>query len=242
MDMNELQEKVQMMGKELQRLKDIEAIRRLQHIYGFYLTTWMNEEIINLFSDSRETSVDFPQGTFFAKEGIKIAFGHTNTDMNPEYMHQLMQLQGVIDIATDGKTAKGRWWGFGAMALPESENFNLAANDQGILQEFACGVYENEYIKEDGVWKLWKLKWIPLYTCSPDNGWVKPERLTKLPLVNEGQAKFPSWWKPDIPPKGIDYAYPSGYILPFHYKHPVTGKESTENKRNARVKGIIKHR
>jgi hypothetical protein len=236
MDINELPAKVQMMEKELQRLKDIEEIRRLQHIYGFYLTTFMNEEMIDLFSNSRESSLEFPEGTFLSKEGVKVAFGHTNKEMNPEFMHQLMQLQGVIDVAEDGKTAKGRWWGFGAMAMPKSESLNQRAADQGVSQAFACGVYENEYIKEDGIWKFWKIKWVPLYSCSPENGWVKPERLAKRPLAKEGQVKFPDWWKPDIPSKEIDYTYPSGYILPFHYKHPVTGKESTEGKRNDRVK------
>ena len=26
--------------------------------------------------------------------------------------------------------------------------------------------------------------------------------------------------------------YPSGYIVPFHFKHPVTGNETSEKKRN----------
>jgi hypothetical protein len=32
--------------------------------------------------------------------------------------------------------------------------------------------------------------------------------------------------------------YPSGYIIPFHYKHPVTGKETSEKKRNAASKKV----
>jgi hypothetical protein len=237
MEINELQTKILTLEKELQRLKDIEEIRRLQHIYGYYLTTFMNEEMIDLFSDSPESTLEFPEGIFLAKKGIRLAFGHTNRDMNPEFMHQLMQLQGVIDIADDGRTAKGRWWGFGAMAVPETESADPDSVTKRISQSFACGVYENEYIKEKGIWKYWKIKWVPLYTFSPDNGWVKPERLAARKITANGQVQFPDWWKPDIPSKGIDYTYPSGYILPFHYRHPVTGKESTESKRNAKIKG-----
>ena len=30
--------------------------------------------------------------------------------------------------------------------------------------------------------------------------------------------------RPDSSPENRFEPYPSGYILPFHYKHPVTGK------------------
>jgi hypothetical protein len=39
--------------------------------------------------------------------------------------------------------------------------------------------------------------------------------------------------KSDQPPANIDTKYPSGYILPFHFVHPVTGKTTTEAGRNA---------
>jgi hypothetical protein len=55
-----------------------------------------------------------------------------------------------------------------------------------------------------------------------------------------GEVMIPPWWKSDLPAKGIAYSYPSGYILPFHFKHPVTGKLTTEEKRNEWVKGVKK--
>ena len=52
------------------------------------------------------------------------------------------------------------------------------------------------------------------------------------------QGRLPEGWDSDLPARGIDYAYPSGYILPFHFKHPITGKETSEGERNKRVKGV----
>jgi hypothetical protein len=43
---------------------------------------------------------------------------------------------------------------------------------------------------------------------------------------------------PDIALDKNDLRYVSGYIFPFHFKHPVTGKETTEAKRNARLKPL----
>jgi hypothetical protein len=229
-----LEAKVAAMEKEITRLKDIEAIRKLEHAYSFYLVMWMPDEIIDLFSWRDDTTLEWPEGTFYGKDGLKRFFGNINPKKDPEFMHQMMHLSDVIDIAEDGKTGKGRWWGFGAMALP--------TGDSGIMQALACGIYENDFIKEDGTWKLWKIKWVPVYSGTPARGWVKEERLAKPrpqpKPQNEGELSVPTWWKPDKPARGIAYSYPSGYILPLHFKHPVTGKKTTEEKRNARVKGV----
>ena len=227
-----LEAKVAAMEKELQRLKDIEAIRKLEHAYSFYLVMWMPEEIIDLFAWREDTTLEWPEGTFYGKDGLNRFFGNINPNKDPEFMHQMMHLSDVIDIAEDGKTGKGRWWGFGAMALP--------MGDMGVNQALACGIYENDFIKEDGVWKLWKIKWVPVYSGTPARGWVKPERVAgEMPPPGEGEEmRVPEWWRPDKPARGIDYGYPSGYILPFHFKHPVTGKTSSEAERNKRVRGV----
>jgi hypothetical protein len=41
---------------------------------------------------------------------------------------------------------------------------------------------------------------------------------------------------PDIPPTASDPRFLSGYIFPFHYKHPVTGRETSEKVKNSRLK------
>jgi len=229
-----LEAKVAAMEKELTRLGDIEAIRKLEHAYCFYLVMWMPEEIITLFSERDDVTLEWPEGTFFGVDGLHRFFGRINAGKDPEFMHQMMHLSDVIDIAPDGKTGKGRWWGFGAMALGSAE--------MGIMQAFACGIYENDFIKEEGVWKLWKIKWVPVYSATPATGWVKPEKIAKPrpPRTGDEAASPGGWWQPDKPAKGIPYSYPSGYILPFHFKHPVTGKKTAEDKRNARLKGAKK--
>lgn len=211
--------------KEVNRLRDIEAIRKLEHAYSFYLAMWMRDEIIDLFSERPDTTLEWPEGTFFGADGLQRFFGNINPNQDPEFLHQMMHLSDVIDIADDGQTGKGRWWGFGAMAIP--------MGTQGVAQSFGCGIYENEFIKENGIWKIWKIKWVPVYSATPAQGWVKPERVAKPRPRPEGELQIPPWWKSDLPAKGIPYSYPSGYILPFHFKHPVTGRETTEQKRNA---------
>ena len=138
-------------------------------------------------------------------------------------MHQVMQLSGIVDVDPDGKTAKGRWYGWGAVAVPVGG---------GVTQSFMNGIYEMEYVKQDGKWKIKKLQFSRNYIIAPGEGWVKPERVAAVDRQNIRQQITP-----DLP-RTFEPGYPSGYIFPFHYNHPVTGKETTEGKRNSSLKSL----
>jgi hypothetical protein len=187
--------------RTLQTLLDIEEIKKLQRAYGYYLEHWMGKASVKRYYEGR-----------FKTE--------------PELFHQLMQLCPVIDVSPDGKTAKGRWYGFGAVAAPHGK---------GVGQSIMNGIYENEYIKQDGKWKFKRIHWAMNYMMKPGPGLVAPERLAAA----DSEFKM-TWPEPDIPPTRFDARYPSGYILPFHYKHPITGKITSEEKTNQSVKGIEK--
>jgi len=223
-------EKLEIQVESLQRLQDVEDIKKLQYAYGYYLMNWLHEELIDCFSTSPNTTLEWPQGSFIGADGPRRFFGNINTMKDPEFMHQMMQISGIVDIEPDGDTAKGRWWGFGAMAIPAGSM--EVPGGEGVGQSIGCGIYEMEYIRENGVWKILKIKWVPVYSGTLEEGWVKPERRSKAKSAAINSRGFPEDWHPDGGPDPVDYSYPSGHILPFHYPHPVTGKKTTEEKRN----------
>jgi len=116
-----------------------------------------------------------------------------------------MPLNGIVDVEPDGINAKGRWYGFFLGALYRG----------GTLRALiGCGIWENEYIKEDGIWKfknssstiLSVLRWMRVGSKTPY-------------LANPPHGSSPP------PGPGTHFQhYPSGYIFPYHYKNPVTGK------------------
>lgn len=214
-----LEERVTSQEKKLRTLEDIEEIERLQRAYGYYIEHWMAGEIIDLFSDGPDASLTLAAGTYLGKSRIKQYFEHYK-NQNNEFMHQVMQLQGIIDVNPDGQTAKGQWYGFGAVAIPV---------EKGVIQEFFGGIYGVDYVKEGGIWKLKKLRFDQVFSCTPLRGWVKPERVVAAP---DGPSA--SLLKADIP-RTFSLRYPSGYIFPFHFKHPVTGKETSERAHNAAI-------
>jgi hypothetical protein len=201
-----LEARLKALEEEVTRLKDIEEIKRLQKIYGFYLERWQADDITELFSDAPDASVEIADtGVFIGKRSIRRFFSLLE---NPpkEFLHVMTQLNDVVDVDKSGKTAKGRWYGLGVLAM---------AVDGVTRAIFSNGVYENEYVKEDGKWKIKQMVWNRIFFTPYEDGWVKTPVLTGKVSSREV--------KPDKP--GTSYRpYPSGTVAPFHFRHPITGK------------------
>ena len=209
--MKELEEKVRI-------LQDIEDIKRLQKAYGFYLEHFMRDEIMDLFADRSDLVLNGAEG---GREDLRKFFKNlSDLSQNPEFLHQAMQLSGIVDVSSDGQTAEGRWYSLGAVALPMGS---------GVRPMSLNGIYTVEYVKENGTWKIKTLKFHPVSLASPTEGWVKKERIAADPPAGAGK-------RGPAKPMDSEARYPSGYIVPFHYKHPVTGKKTGEAKHNALMK------
>jgi hypothetical protein len=205
--------------KQLRVLQDIEDIKRLQCAYGYYLERWMSEEIIDCFSNNSEVSGTFVEGTYNGPEGIRAYFGKSR-EQPPEFLHQVMQVSPVITIDPDGLRAKSRWYGYGTVAFRPVNN----TIDPNIMSV----VYEMEYIKEDGVWKILKLALQLHYSYNLRRmlGMAGEDE----PAAREGSLELhPDEWAE------FNTSYPSGYIYPLHFVHPVTGKPTSDLKRNAKL-------
>ncbi len=81
-------------------------------------------------------------------------------------------MQPVINIAADGQTARARW---------RSLVLGGVHGQDGRWME---GPYENEYVKENGVWKIAKLHWYVTVTGSYDKGWHRQAYPAAGPLAN----------------------------------------------------------
>ncbi|MBN2074065.1 MAG: nuclear transport factor 2 family protein [Dehalococcoidales bacterium] len=214
-----LEDELIILKKQLQVLQDIEDIKRLQCAYGYYLERWMSEEIIDCFSNNPEVSGTFVEGTYKGPEGIRAYFGKSQ-EQPPEFLHQVMQVSPVITVDPDGLRAKGRWYGYGTIAF-RPVNSTIDPNIMSV-------VYEMEYIKEDGVWKILKLALQLHYSYNMRRmlGVAGEDE----PAASEGSLELhPDEWAE------FNTSYPSGYIYPIHFFHPVTGKTTSEAKRNAKL-------
>jgi len=132
-----------------------------------------------------------------------------STGLTEGTLQNHLQLQGVIHVAPDGKTAKGRW-----RALIQTAQWQKGA----MMGE---GPYEMDYRKEDGVWKISKLHWYVTYQAPYEKG----PAMGRTPFPGVSQD-FP----PDLPPTEVYDSFPGVYVPPFHYDNPVSGRPASTNK------------
>jgi len=159
MNAQEMEDRIKELEKQVAKLKDIEDIQRLQKSYGYYIQNWMYKELSDLFADSPEAELKIMTGIFSGKESVKKYFYSLKSQSeNPDFLHQLMQLSGIVDVMPDGKRAQGRWFALGAVALPHTEGVQAISSN---------GIYTADYVKEEGVWKILKLTWSPLIIGCP---------------------------------------------------------------------------
>ena len=197
------------------RLEDIKRIEHLQRIYGYYRDNAEWRKVVDLFSDNAESVEIADHGVYKGKEGVRrfyIDLIQGGKERKPRYgtLSIALQIQGVVTVDPDGVNAKGRWYGFMMEARP-----TLSLHEGDLRQTWGHGIYENEYVKEDGTWLIKKLHFFLHFRTPFEDGWLK------TPVVGQHgpDAEVP----PDAPPTEY-HPSPSGYVFKTHMKHPITGE------------------
>jgi hypothetical protein len=192
--------------REIGLLEDTKAIKRLQRAYGYYVDKKLSREIGALFADAPNTTAELGgSGVYVGRARIAEFYDRIigGAELEPGELFNHMILQGVVHVAPDGRTAKGRW-----RAL-------IQIGEHGESAVWAEGPYENEYVKENGVWKFSKVHWYQTFSAPYSPGWhMAPEPMSP-PLTD-----FP----PDRPPTAVYESYPGVYQPPYHYRNPVSGR------------------
>ncbi|MCK9510049.1 MAG: nuclear transport factor 2 family protein [Pigmentiphaga sp.] len=195
----------------LQHHDDLESIKKLTRIYGYYLDKALWDELLPLFTDDCEIEVS-ALGVYVGKKQLETLFkqilgkGPAKSGPNGLLHGQLynhMILQGIVHVDDDGQYARGRWRSF--MQLAEFGKTAL----------WGEGPEELEYRKEGGKWRIHKLHFYRTFHVPFDQGWA----LAKSPKGGM-RSDFPA----DRPPTEDYDPFPAAYVPPFHYPNPITGR------------------
>jgi hypothetical protein len=215
-----LRQKLDDLEQEVGRLRDESEIRKVQYSYGYFIDKSQYNECVDLFAENGE--VWFLGGIYKGKAGVRRLYierfqtNFTDGHNGPRYGWLLdhPQLQMVIDVAPDRGTAKVRGRSTMQAGLHES-----AKGDQRAWWE--GGIYENDYVREDGVWKIKALRYFPFWHGSFAEGWAK----TPIDFIPMAKTIYPEDpLGPDVLIEPAPRLWPATDIVPFHYPHPVTGK------------------
>jgi hypothetical protein len=203
--LEELERRLAQAEAELGRQQDVEAIRVLQYTYGYYMDKQLFKQVVDLFSEHPVSAEWGGSGVYLGRAGVIRRFGN-GLDVGPKYgvLREHLQLQGVIHVAPDRKTAKGRFHALILWAMDPKDPTG---------QQWQMGIYENEYVRENGVWKFSKLDYKQVLTTPYSDGWGKTQLYSGC---GPGTADLPTTWY---------HPYPENGVFPFHYPNPVTGAD-----------------
>lgn len=164
----------------LQSLEDYREICNLQGRYNHYLQTGqLKDKMAELFA--------------FSNPGVKVEMCDSGLWEGPAKVGELfkhmagskygmagslmvhMLLTPVIEVAKDGRTAKGMWNSFGTNTYK--------AFDGSLEAMWQLGKYDLTFIKEDGKWKYLEFKWYVIFRTPFHEGWVKRPMVESLRAV-----------------------------------------------------------
>ena len=149
--------------QKLSAAEQVVALNAIANLMGRYshLGRLRGEDTLEELFAMKQPDVSWrtpmgPQGP----EALKRRFrqpGEAPRGEVPGQLHAHSMFSPVVEVAADGKTAKGVWDSFG----PNISN----GSDVGNWLWVKYGV---DFIKEDGAWKIWHMQVYPLFNTPQD--------------------------------------------------------------------------
>ncbi|MEJ1964836.1 MAG: nuclear transport factor 2 family protein [Gammaproteobacteria bacterium] len=199
-------QRVQEIETRSARVDDVNELRNLQGIFGYYFDKALWDDVTDLFADDGTIELGL-NGVYAGKANIrKYLYSLTGgkPGLRPGEIMNHFQLSPVVTLAPDGLTAKARW-----RTIIQGGTYG-----KGSGGDWGEGVYENEYVQQNGVWKIKTLHFYTKFYAPYEGGWT---RAPKDSALRYGKSSV----KPSLPPSVKYESYPAKFTPPFHYANPV---------------------
>ena len=148
-----LQQRIDRLDTSVQAAEGVRAIKRLHYSYAHYLESGLWNDLADLFTQN--AAGEFPTGSVKGSENLRQYFmqqaGRTSLGLAEGQLNVHLELQPIVTLGADGKTAKAAWH---EMAM---------LGQYGTSARWTGGIYENEYVLENGVWKISRIHFYEQY-------------------------------------------------------------------------------
>jgi hypothetical protein len=210
-----VEERLAKIQHEIERIQAYNEIQNLVAKDEVSHTPASMEQSYELFALKQpDVSVEIAMwGKIVGPENVKRMYVGTGEKREPQpggmFEHQLTT--PVIQVAKDGKTAKGLWFSCGHETY--RGDFEPDPNSK-LVGHWNYGKFGADFIKEDGEWKIWHYHWYDTFMAPYHISWVDgpqpprdqvraPEGMDVLPptsrstyYTDEVRRPIPEWPEP----------------------------------------------
>jgi hypothetical protein len=184
-----------------ERLQAEKQVLNLQRAYGYYMDRAMWAEAAGLFAPDGTREVG-QRGVYVGRDHVRKSL-EANGPLRPGQLNDHLQLEPIVTVAPDGRTAKAR--------VLELAFVGGGGQPGRIVQN----IHENDYVRRGGVWQIQNLHSYTILGTDYDQGWAKSANPAPAPSKD---------LPPDRPPTVVYEAYPKVFTPWFHFGNPSTGK------------------
>ena len=174
---------VDTLAREVDRAEAVRAVKNLQYAYSHYAQFGRWTELGSLFTDNGEAiwGAETVTGPAAIAKSNMTKLGGGKEGLPPGVVNNLFVEVPLVNLSADGNSAKARWYG-------------IFMQGGGADARWDSGTFENEYVKDKGVWKISRLHYYPQFGGAYETGWRSYS--PTLPLIpyhfkNEDEAGTP---------------------------------------------------
>jgi len=174
------------------------AVRNLQNIYGYYVDRRMWDDVADLF-ETQGTLDIAGVGQWKGAKSIRRGLDREGPAGLPAgVLNEHVQFPAIITMSPDGREARARGIELAMTGRNEAKGY------------WAVSLFENRYVKSDGIWRIAQMQLFPRFRSDYADGWGK-SRLDPVAPAKEQAPDNPS-------------ALPKDALPVFSWRHPVTGQ------------------
>jgi hypothetical protein len=188
---------------EIERLQAVNEIQNLMARYEYWHTAMMNEEIGAMFAEKAPgVRVEYiHSGVYEGTKSVRKFLVDVHNRNRGKGKAGILSVHALttpcIEVAKDGKTARAVWLSPGYGAYPSAEG--------KIKAHWGLEEYAVDFIKEDGIWKFWRVHLYRIFMTPFDKSWTEEEyKAPTIDLPDKLRADRPTTYNKPYNPNGLN--------------------------------------
>src|SRR5262249_11524871 len=148
-------------------MNDEDQVRNLQNAYGYYIDRKMWDDVTDLFTADGALSIA-NDGVYSGPAHIRRAPERSGpAGLKHGQLNGLMQLDMAVASEPSGPG--------GVEARSRGLEFGMLGEADNGTAFYTLAIFENRYVKQDGIWRIREMRMFPLMKTDYAQGWAKSQ-------------------------------------------------------------------